>query len=186
MFATATGFLVISSRIRQNGPLSHRWHWKAIALPDVGLLLYICCMRQQKLCCCFSVMSYSLQPLDCNTPGFPGLHYLPEFSQTHVDRVSDAIQPSDPVTPFSFCHQSFPASGSFPVSWLFASDGHNIGVSASASVLPMNIQGGFPLGWIGLILYSTGLSRVFSNTTVQKHQFFSTQLSMWSNSHNYT
>ena len=69
------------------------------------------------------------------------------------------------------------------MSQFFASDGQNIGTSASASVLPMNIQDRFPLGWTGLILQSKGLSRVFSNTTVQKHQFFSTQLSLWSNSH---
>ena len=82
------------------------------------------------------------------------------------------------------CLQSFPASGSFPVSWLFTSGGQNIGASDSASVLPVNIQGGFPSGLTGLIsLLSKGLSRVFSNTIVQKHQFFSTQLSLWSKSH---
>ena len=78
---------------------------------------------------------------------------------------------------FSSCLQSFPASGSFPMSHFFASDGQSFGVSASASVLPMNIQDWFPLGWTGWIsLQSKGLSRVFSNTTVQKHQFFGTQL----------
>ena len=83
--------------------------------------------------------------------------------------------------------QSFPASGSFPMSQFFASGGQSIRVSASASVLPMNIQGWFPLGLTGLIsLQSNGLSRVFSNTTVQKHEFFSTQLSLESNSHPYT
>ena len=77
------------------------------------------------------------------------------------------------VVPFSSCLQFFPASGSFPVSQLFASDGQSIGVSASASVLSMNIQDWFPLGWVGLIsLLSKALSRVFSNTTVQKHWFF--------------
>ena len=81
---------------------------------------------------------------------------------------------SSSVIPFSHL-QSFPASGSFPMSWLFESGGHNIRASASASVLPMNIQNWFPLGLTGLIsLLSKGLSRVFSNTTVQKHQFFST------------
>ena len=85
---------------------------------------------------------------------------------------------SSSVVPFSSCLQSFPASGSFPVSLFFASGGQSIGMSASASVLPMNIQEWFPLGWAGWIsLQSKGLSRVFSNTTVQKHQFFSTQLS---------
>ena len=83
---------------------------------------------------------------------------------------------SSSVVPFSSCLQSFPASGSFQMSQLFASDGQSIGVSASASVLPMNIQGWFPLGWTGWIsLQSKELSRVFSNTTVQKYQFFSTQ-----------
>ena len=85
---------------------------------------------------------------------------------------------SSSVVPFSSCLQSFPASGSFPMSQFFTSSGQSIGVSASASVLPMNIQDWFPWGWTGWIsLQSKGLSRVFSNTTVQKHQFFSTQLS---------
>ena len=80
------------------------------------------------------------------------------------------ISPS--ATPFSSCPQSFPAWGSFPVSWLSTSGGQSIGASALASVLPMNIQGWFPLGWTGLIsLLSKGLSRVFSSTTVQKHPF---------------
>ena len=85
---------------------------------------------------------------------------------------------SSSVGPFS-CPQSFPASGSFPMSQFFASCGQSIGVSAWASVLPMNVQDWFPLGWTGWIsLQSKGLSKVFSNTTVQKHQFFSTQLSL--------
>ena len=85
---------------------------------------------------------------------------------------------SSSVIPFSHL-QSFPASGSFPMSQLFASGGQSIGVSTSASVLPMNIQDWFPLGWTGWIsLQSKGLSRVFSNTTVQKHQLFSAQLSL--------
>ena len=84
--------------------------------------------------------------------------------------------------PFFFHLQSFPASWSFPVSWLFASGGQSIGASASASVFPMNIQGWFPVGLTGLIsLLSKGLSRVFSSTTIQKHQFFTTQPSIWSN-----
>ena len=105
---------------------------------------------------------------------------------------------SSSVIPFSSHLQSFPASGSFPMSQFFASGsfpmsqifasvGQSIGVSASASVLPMNIQDWFPLGWTGWIsLQSEGLSRVFSNTTVQKHPFFSTQPSLWSNSHIHT
>ena len=83
------------------------------------------------------------------------------------------------VIPFSSCLQSFPASGSFPRSQFFPSSGQSIGVSASTSVLPVNIQDWFPLGWtVWISLQSKGLSRVFSNTTVQKHQFFSTQLSL--------
>ena len=80
-------------------------------------------------------------PMDCSRPGLPVHHQLPEFTQTHVHRVSDAIQPSHPLSsPFSSCPQSFPASGSFPMSQLFASGGQSIRASASASVLPMNIQ----------------------------------------------
>ena len=94
---------------------------------------------------------------------------------------------SSSVIPFSSCAQSLPASGSFPVGQLFAWGGQSIGVSASASVLPMNTQGWSPTGWTGWIsLQSKGLSRVFSNTTVQKHQFFGTQLSSQSNSHIHT
>ena len=90
---------------------------------------------------------------------------------------------SSSVIPF-FHLQSFPASGSFPMSRFFPSSGQSIGASALASVLPMNIQDWFPLGLAGLIsLQSKGLSRVSSNTTVQKHQFFGAQLSLWSNSH---
>ena len=91
------------------------------------------------------------------------------------------------VIPFSACLQSFPASASFRVSQFFTSGGQNIAVSASASVLPMNIQDWSSLGWTGWVsLQSKGLSRVFSNTTVQKHQFFDAQLSLWSNSNIHT
>ena len=85
---------------------------------------------------------------------------------------------SSSVIPFSSCLQSFQASGSFPMSQFFTSGGQSIGVSASASVLPMNTQDWFPLGWTGWIsLQSKGLTRVFSNTAVKKHQFISVQLS---------
>ena len=90
---------------------------------------------------------------------------------------------SSSVVPFS-CLQSFPASGPFLMSRLFVSGGQRIGASASASVFPVNIQDWFPLGWTGLIsLLFKGLSRIFSNTTVQKHQFFGAQLTSQSNSH---
>ena len=89
--------------------------------------------------------------------------------------------------PLSCCLHSFSTLGSFPMSWLFPSSDQSIWASASASVLPMNIQGWFPLGLTGLIsLQSKGLSSIFSNTTIQKHQFFGTQLSLWSSSHIHT
>ena len=91
---------------------------------------------------------------------------------------------SSSVIPFSSCLQSFPASESFPMSRLFASGGQSIRASASASVLPMNTQDWSPLGWTGLVsLQSKGLSRVFSNTTVQRHQFFGTQPFLLSSFH---
>ena len=94
---------------------------------------------------------------------------------------------SSSVVASSSCLQSFPPSGSFQMSQLFAKDGQNIGVSSSMSVLPMNTQDWFPLGWTGWItLQSKGLSRVFFSTTVQKHQSYSTQLSLYSNSHIHT
>ena len=106
---------------------------------------------------------------------------------TQVHRVSDASNHLILCCPFSSCLQSFPASGSFPMSQFFPSGGQSIGVSASASILPKNIKDWFPLGLTGLIsLQSNGLSRVFSTTTVQKHQFFGAQLSSQSNSHIHT
>ena len=124
-------------------------------------------------------------PMDCSTLGFLVHHHLLEFSQVHVYWIADTIQSSSSsVALFSFCLQSFPVSVSFPVSKLFTSGGQNIGASASASVLPKSIRGWFPLTPTGLIfLLSKGLSRVFSNTTVQKHQFFDALPSLLSNSH---
>ena len=127
-----------------------------------------------------SVMSNSLWPHEsqharppCPSP-IPGIY-------SHSCPLSCWCHPaiSSSVVPFSSCPQSLPASGSFPMSQLFASGGQSTGVSASVSVLPMNTQDWFPSGWTGWIsLQSKGLSRVFSNTTVQKHQFFSAQLSV--------
>ena len=117
-----------------------------------------------------SVVSDSCDPMNCSMPGLPAHHQLPEFTQTHVHPVGDAIQPSHPLS-----SPSPPASNpsqhqSFPMSQLFTGGGQSIGVSASASVLPMNIQDLSPLGWTSWIsLQSKGLSRVFSSTTVQKH-----------------
>jgi len=113
-------------------------------------------------------------PMNHSTPGLPVHHQLLEFTQTHVHWVSDAIQPSHPLL-----SPSPPALNIFPMSQLFASGCQSIGVSASISVPPMNTQDWSPLGWTGWIsLQSMGLSRVFSNTTVQKQQFFSAQLSL--------
>ena len=125
-------------------------------------------------------------PMDCSMPGFPVPHQLPELAQIHVHWVSDAISHLVLCHPFS-CLQTFPASGAFQMSQFFTSDGQSIGASASAWVLPMNIQDWFPLGLTGLIpLQFKKLSRVFSNTRVQTHQFFHTQPSLWSNSHIHT
>ena len=120
-------------------------------------------------------------PMNCNTPGFPVLHYLLEFAQLmSIESLMPSNHPTS-VAPFSSCSQSFPASGSLPVSWLFASGDQSIGASTSASVPPVNIQGWFPLGLTDLIsLLSKGLSRAFSSITVWKHQFFDAQLSLWS------
>ena len=104
-------------------------------------------------------------PIDCSMPGFPVLHYFPEFTQTHVHWIDDAIQPSHPLSLPSPL-QSFPASGSFPVSQLFLSRGQSIETSASASVLPMNIQGWLPLGLISLISL---LSKGFFKSLLQHH-----------------
>ena len=126
-------------------------------------------------------------PMYYSMPGLPVHHQLPELTQTHVHWVSDAIQPSHPLSSPSPCLQSFPASGSFQMSQFFISGGQSIGVSASASVLPVNIQDWFSLqltGWI--FLQSKDSQESFPTPTVQKHQFFSTQLSLWSNSHIHT
>ena len=125
-------------------------------------------------------------PMDCRTPGFPVHHQLLELTQTHVHRVSDAIQPSHPLFSLSSAFSLSQHQGLFqwvsslirwPKYWSFS----------SVLVLPMNIQNWFLLGWTGWIsLQSKGLSRVFSNTTIQKCQFFRAQLSLWSNSHIHT
>ena len=152
---------------------------------------YVKCERIIFLWCCSVTKSCLIlcDPMDRSMPGFPVLHHLLELAQTHVHQVDDVIQTSHTLSSpsISSCLQSFPATGSFPVSWLFASGGQSIAVSASTSVLTMNIQDWSPLGLTGLIsLQSKGLSRVFSNTRIQKHQFFGTQLSLQSNSHFHT
>ena len=120
-------------------------------------------------------------PMDHSMPGLPVHHQLPEFTQTHLHWIGEAIQPSYPLSspsPSVFI-LSLPQGLFKWVSQLFTSGGQSIGVSASTSVLPMNTQDWSPLGWTGWIsLQSNRLSRVFSNTIVQKHQFFCVHLSL--------
>ena len=130
-------------------------------------------------------------PMNCSTPGLPVHHQLPELTQTHGVWVTLSLSQwchqaiSSSVIPFSSCPQSLPASESFPMSQLFPWGCRSTGVSASASFLPKKSQG-WSLEWTGWIsLQSKGLSRVFSNTTAQKHQFFSAQPSSQSNFHIY-
>ena len=152
----STGFALPESCIFQNG----------------YLILHISSVQ---LSC--SVMSDSLRPHEPQharppCPSTPRVHPNPCPSSQWCHPTITSF-----VVPISSCPQSFPASGSFQMSQLFASGGQSTGVSASSSVLPMNTQDWAPLGWTGWIsLQSKELSRVFSNTTVQKHQFFSTQL----------
>ena len=137
----------------------------------------VCCSVAQS---CLTVCD----PMDCSMPGFPVLHYILEFAQTQVHWLNDAIQLSHPLC--SLLHPSiFPSIRIFSNELAFHIWWPNIG--ASASVLQMNIQGWFPLGLTDFnLLQSKELSRVFSSTTIWMHQFFSTQLSLWSNSQIHT
>ena len=143
------------------------------------LLFFVVCCSAAQSC----LILYN--PMNCSIPGFPVLHCLLEFAQTHIHWVIEAIQPSHPQS--SSSSPAFSLSqhqGLFPVSCLFTSSGQSIGASASESVLPVNIQDWFPLRLNGLIsLQSKGYSRIFAKTTIRKHQFFSAQPSLWSNSH---
>ena len=154
----------------------------------VILVLFYMCV----LLCAYSVQFISVAQ-SCLTLQPHGLQHARPPCQSPAPRVYSNSCPlsrwchptiSSSVIPFSSCPQSFLASGSFPMRQLFAWGGQSIGVSASTSVLPMNIQDWFPLGWTDWIfLNSKGLSSVFSNTMVQKHRFFGTRLSLYSNSH---
>ena len=143
-------------------------------------ILQLLFLPQKSMLFSHSVMSNSLWPHGLQHAGLP----CPSLSSgvwSSSCSLSWWCHPtiSSSLRPLSSCPQSFPASGSFLMSWLFASSGQSIGASASASILPMNIQDGFPLECTGGIsLQSKGLSRVFSNTAVQKHQLFGTQLSL--------
>ena len=181
-----------------------KWHWKWHPPPlgrrmerarfskekgcgkmgEAGRWLNLFCLSP---CYQFSSVAQSCptlcDPMNCTTPGLPIYHQLPEFTQTHVHRVGDTIQPSHPLSSSSPPAPNPSQHQSFPMSQLFPWGGQSTGVSALASFHPKNSQGWSPLGWTGWIsLQSKGLSRVFSNTTVQKHGFFGTQLSSQSNS----
>ena len=175
---------------------THRWNvifclWSSLQvffffLTQYSSLIYMICPASVAIkilvCLCpqFSSATQSCltlcDPMNRRMPGLPVHHQLLESTQTHVHWVGDAIPPSHPLSspsPLAFSlsqHQSV-------FQWV-TSGGQSMGVSASTSVLPMNTQDSSPLGWTGWILQSKGLSRVFSNTTVQKHQFFRTQLSL--------
>ena len=170
---------------------SHTWNFFSICLffplssslshPNSHLYLPSLDKRYHLLSVQFSrsVCLTLCDPMDCSTCPSP----TPR-TYSNPRPLSRWCHPTilSSVVPFSSCLQAFPASGSFLMSQFFASGSQSIG--ASASVLPVNIQGWFSLGLTGLIsLQSKGLSSVFSNTTVQKHQFFGVQLSLWSNSH---
>ena len=175
--------LFVSDFMPTTPPPCLQWFWgfsgpgdKFTWLHLVKFLCFYCC-SVAKLC------PTLYDPMDCSTPGLPVLHHLSEFAGTHVHWPTILSS----VVSLSFCLQYFPVSGSFPMSGLFASGGQSTGASASASVLPMNIQDWFPLGLTSSItLLSKGLSRVFSSTTVQRHQFFSAQPSLRSNFHIHT
>ena len=165
-----------------NPSLLQLLHWQANFSP----LSYLGSpfLRQLLLFSC-SIMSNSLQPhgLQNSRPPCPSPSPGPCSNSCPLSWWCHSTILSS-VVAFSSCLQSFPASGSFPKSWLFASGVQSIKASVLASVLPVNSQGWFPLGLTGLIsLLTKGLSRVFSSTTIQKHLFFGAQPSLWSNSH---
>ena len=138
------------------------------------------CVASQS--CSVATLSLILQPMNCSVLDFSVFHYFPEFAEAHVHCISDAIQPSHPLMLPSPPALNLSQLQGLSQCQLFASSSQSIG--ASASVLPVNIQGWFPLGLSGLIsLQSKGLSRVFSTTTVWKHQFFGVQAFLWFNSH---
>ena len=163
--------------------INHLIHFKVRGRCDIHDKIYSKNLRLCFSCFCCSVTQLCLtlcDPMECSTARLSCPSPSPRVCSNSC-QLSWWCHPtiSSYVVAFFSCLQSFPASGSFPMSQFLASGGQSTGVSASALVLPMNIQDWFPLGWTGWIsLQSKGLSRVFSNTTVQKHQLFSTQLSL--------
>ena len=180
MYFLATGSSITGRQVFSAGVMLC-FHWLVVNHTNCLLLFHFFGMSPFS----HSVMSYSLRPhglqharLPCPSPTSRA------YSNSCTSRWWCHSIISSIVVPFSSRLQSFPTLGSFQMSQLFTSGGQSIGISASTSVLPMNIQDWFPLGWTDWIsLQSKGLSRVFSNTTVQKHQFFGAQLSLYFNSH---
>ena len=162
------------------------WIYPSVVIP-VWVLLFVLKFAKDTLyiyCCSVAKSCPTLQLHGLQVPGFCILHYLLELLK--LSPLSWWCHPtiSSSIIPFSSCIQSFPSSESFSMTQLFVSCGQSIGASASAWVLPMNIKCWYPLELTGLIsLLSKELSRVFSSTTVRKHQFFGTHPSLWSNSH---
>ena len=177
LFIHCLGNLIIYSRFNMENCLSLYWFFSFPSTHYFPLVAVVQCSARYVF-----LWSHGLQHarLPCPSPS-PGVC-------TNSSPLSQWCHPiiSFSVIPFSGL-RSFPAPGSFPISQFFSSGGQSIGVSASVSVLTMNIQEWFPLGWTGWIsLQSKGLSRIFSNTTVQKHQFFGARPSLWCNSHIHT
>ena len=138
--------------------------------------------KKESCCCCCCSVTQSrptlCDPMDCSTPGFPVLHQLLELPQTHVHWVGDAIQSNHLILCYPLlCFRSCPESGSFLMSWLFTSGGQSIGAYSGLV--------SFRIDWFDLLAVQ-GLSRVFSSTTIQKHQFFGAQPSLWSKAHIHT
>ena len=157
-------------------PAFFDFHLHEISLSIPSLSICMCQFSSVQSLSCV----WLCDPMNCSTPGFPIHHQLPELAQSHFHWVSDASNHLILCRPLLLLPSIFPnIRVFFPMSQLFASGGHTIGVSASASVLPMNIEDWFPLGWTGWIsLQSKGLSSVLCITTVLKHQFITAQLSL--------
>ena len=164
-------FLAANLAFKFGRQTSQHFVWK-LTRSFYNIRYFCCCCLVAKSCLTLcNLMDYSM-------PSFPVPHHLLEFAQTHVHWIGDAIQTTHP---FLLLPSIFPSIRVFSMSWLFTSGGQSIGTSTS--VLPMNIQGWFPLGLIDLIsLLSKGLWRVFSSTKIQKHQFFGAQPSLEYNS----
>ena len=191
-FETQTQIMGINQNITVGLPWPSSGWDSGLPLQGTWVLTLVTVLRSWKLHSSVqfshSVVSNSLRPHELHhaRPPHPSPTIGVYSNSCPLSRWCHPVISSSAV-PFSSCPQSLQASGSFPMSQLFASGGQSTGISASASVLPMNTQDWSPSGWTGWIsLLSKGLSRVFSNTTVQKHQFFSTQLSSQSNSHIHT